>query len=79
MVIPSYDLFSKPRHLRQKAPGNTEDSQPDLFSIHPLSGCERLLADIVTTAIRSLDLKYPEVTDEQRELLAKARQRLSDE
>ena len=42
MVIPSYDLFSKPRHLRRKAPGNTEDSQPDLFSIHPLSGCERL-------------------------------------
>ena len=38
-----------------------------------------VVADIVTTAIRSLDLKYPEVTDEQRELLAKARQRLSDE
>ena len=38
-----------------------------------------VVADIVTTAIRSMDLKYPEVTDEQRELLAKARQRLSDE
>ncbi|MBV8078462.1 MAG: polyphosphate kinase 2 family protein, partial [Planctomycetaceae bacterium] len=38
-----------------------------------------VVADIVTTTIRSLDLKYPEVTGEQRELLAKARQRLSDE
>jgi len=38
-----------------------------------------VVADIVTTTIRSLDLQYPEVTGEQRELLAKARQRLSDE
>ena len=38
-----------------------------------------VVADVITTAIRSLDLKYPEVTDEQREFLAEARRRLSDE
>jgi PPK2 family polyphosphate:nucleotide phosphotransferase len=38
-----------------------------------------VVADIVTDAIRSLDLKYPEVTDEQRERLAEARRRLSSE
>src|SRR3954462_3275913 len=32
-----------------------------------------VVADVVTTAIRSLDLKHPEVTDEQREHLAEAR------
>jgi PPK2 family polyphosphate:nucleotide phosphotransferase len=38
-----------------------------------------VVADIVTTAIRSLDLKYPEVTDQQRERLAEARRQLSAE
>lgn len=38
-----------------------------------------VVADVVTTAIRSLDLKYPEVTGEQRERLDEARRRLSDE
>jgi PPK2 family polyphosphate:nucleotide phosphotransferase len=38
-----------------------------------------VVADIVTTAIRSLDLNYPEVSDEKRERLAEARQRLSAE
>jgi PPK2 family polyphosphate:nucleotide phosphotransferase len=42
-------------------------------------GTRAVVADIVTTAIRSLDLKYPEVTDEQRERLAEARRRLSAE
>ena len=32
-----------------------------------------VVADVITTAIRSLDLKYPEVTNEQRELLATRR------
>ena len=38
-----------------------------------------VVADVITTAIRSLDLKYPEVTDEQRERLAEARRQLSAE
>ena len=38
-----------------------------------------VVADIVTTAIRELDLKYPEVTDEQRKLLAEARKKLDAE
>ena len=38
-----------------------------------------VVADVVTTAIRSLDLKYPEVTDQQREQLAEARRRLAAE
>ena len=38
-----------------------------------------VVADIVTTAIRSLDLSYPEVTDERRALLAEARRRPSKE
>ena len=38
-----------------------------------------VVADVVTTAIRSLDLKYPRVTDEQRALMADARKRLSAE
>ena len=38
-----------------------------------------VVADIVTTAIRSLELKYPEVTDEQREQLAEAKRQLSAE
>ena len=38
-----------------------------------------IVADIVTTAIRDLDLKYPEVTAEQQKLLEKARVKLSEE
>jgi PPK2 family polyphosphate:nucleotide phosphotransferase len=38
-----------------------------------------VVADVVTTGIRSLDLKYPEVTDAQRKLLAEAKQKLSGE
>jgi polyphosphate kinase 2 (PPK2 family) len=38
-----------------------------------------VVADVVTTAIRSLDLRYPEVTDEQRARLAEARHQLSAE
>jgi PPK2 family polyphosphate:nucleotide phosphotransferase len=37
-----------------------------------------IVADLITSAIRSLDLKYPEVSDEQRQWMAKARERLSD-
>lgn len=37
------------------------------------------VADIVTTAIRGLDLRYPEVTDAQRKLLAEARKKLENE
>jgi PPK2 family polyphosphate:nucleotide phosphotransferase len=37
------------------------------------------VADVVTTAIRSLDLKYPEVSKEQQERLAEARRQLSEE
>jgi PPK2 family polyphosphate:nucleotide phosphotransferase len=35
-----------------------------------------VIADIITTTIRSLDLKYPEVTSERREGLAEARRQL---
>ncbi len=38
-----------------------------------------VVADIITTTIRSLDLKYPEVTDEHRERLAEAKRQLSAE
>lgn len=38
-----------------------------------------VVADVVTTTIRSLDLKYPEVTNEKRQQLAEARGRLMDE
>jgi PPK2 family polyphosphate:nucleotide phosphotransferase len=38
-----------------------------------------LVADIVTTAIRSLELKYPEVTEEQMKLLSVARAKLAAE
>jgi PPK2 family polyphosphate:nucleotide phosphotransferase len=37
-----------------------------------------VVADILTTAIRSLDLRYPEVTAEQRQALAEARKQLTD-
>jgi PPK2 family polyphosphate:nucleotide phosphotransferase len=35
-----------------------------------------VVADVITTTLRSLDLRYPEVTDDQRRLLAEAKQRL---
>jgi hypothetical protein len=38
-----------------------------------------VVADVVTTAIRDLDLKYPEVTEEQKRLLATARAKLEAE
>jgi PPK2 family polyphosphate:nucleotide phosphotransferase len=38
-----------------------------------------VVADIITTAIRGLDLKYPEVTAEQRKRLAEARKNLDAE
>jgi PPK2 family polyphosphate:nucleotide phosphotransferase len=38
-----------------------------------------VVADVVTTAIRGLDLKYPEVTAEQRKLLEEARAKLAKE
>ncbi|HJZ54238.1 MAG TPA: polyphosphate kinase 2 family protein [Gemmataceae bacterium] len=38
-----------------------------------------VVADVVTTAIRELDLKYPEVTPEQRKLLEQARNKLAQE
>lgn len=38
-----------------------------------------VVADVVTTAIRSLDLRYPEVTEVKREQLAEASRRLREE
>jgi PPK2 family polyphosphate:nucleotide phosphotransferase len=38
-----------------------------------------VVADIVTHAIRSLDLRYPEVTEAKREQLAEAKRRLTEE
>ena len=38
-----------------------------------------VVADVITTAIRSLDLRVPEVTEEQRKKLAEARARLLEE
>jgi len=35
-----------------------------------------VVADVIITTIRSLDLKYPELTDEQRERLAEAKRQL---
>jgi PPK2 family polyphosphate:nucleotide phosphotransferase len=37
-----------------------------------------VVADILTTTIRSLDLRYPEVTEEQRKAFAEARKQLTD-
>ena len=37
-----------------------------------------IVADIITSAIRSLDLKYPEVTDEHRRLMEEARRKLTE-
>jgi PPK2 family polyphosphate:nucleotide phosphotransferase len=38
-----------------------------------------LVADILTSTIRALDLQYPEVTEEQRQALAEARKKLENE
>jgi PPK2 family polyphosphate:nucleotide phosphotransferase len=38
-----------------------------------------VVADVITTAIRSLDLKFPEVTEEKRKLLIEARRQLEEE
>jgi PPK2 family polyphosphate:nucleotide phosphotransferase len=38
-----------------------------------------VVADVITTAIRSLDLAYPQVTPEQKKLLAEARKKLDAE
>jgi hypothetical protein len=38
-----------------------------------------VVADVITTAIRSLDLKFPEVTEEKRKLLAQAKKQLQEE
>jgi PPK2 family polyphosphate:nucleotide phosphotransferase len=38
-----------------------------------------VVADVITTAIRSLDLRYPEVSDEKRMALAEAKSRLQAE
>jgi polyphosphate kinase 2 (PPK2 family) len=38
-----------------------------------------VVADVITTALRSLDLKFPEVTEEKRKLLAEAKKQLQEE
>ena len=38
-----------------------------------------VVADVITTAIRSLDLRFPEVTEEKRKLLIAARSQLEAE
>jgi hypothetical protein len=38
-----------------------------------------VVADVITTAIRSLDLRFPEVTEEKRKALAEAKSRLEAE
>jgi PPK2 family polyphosphate:nucleotide phosphotransferase len=38
-----------------------------------------VVADVITTAILSLDLRFPEVTEEQRKMLTEARKRLQEE
>jgi PPK2 family polyphosphate:nucleotide phosphotransferase len=38
-----------------------------------------VVADVITTALRSLDLKFPEVTEEKRKLLAEAKKQLGEE
>src|SRR5262245_2578642 len=42
-------------------------------------GTRAIVADILTTTIRSLDLAFPEVTEEHRKALAEARRRLQAE
>ena len=38
-----------------------------------------VVADVITTAIRSLDLRFPEVTEEKRKLLMEAKSQLEKE
>ena len=38
-----------------------------------------VVADVITTAIRSLDLSFPEVTEEKRKMLANAKSQLQEE
>jgi PPK2 family polyphosphate:nucleotide phosphotransferase len=38
-----------------------------------------VVADVITTAIRSLDPRFPEVTEDQRKMLAEAKSRLQEE
>jgi hypothetical protein len=38
-----------------------------------------VVADVITTAIRSLDPRFPEVTEEQRKTIAEAKSRLQAE
>jgi PPK2 family polyphosphate:nucleotide phosphotransferase len=38
-----------------------------------------VVADVITTALRSLDLKFPELTEEKRKLLAEAKKQLQEE
>jgi hypothetical protein len=38
-----------------------------------------VVADVITTAIRSLDPRFPEVTEEQRKNLAEAKKKLEEE
>jgi len=38
-----------------------------------------VVADVITTAIRSLDPRFPEVTDEQGKRLAEAKSHLQEE
>jgi PPK2 family polyphosphate:nucleotide phosphotransferase len=42
-------------------------------------GTRAIVADILTTRIKSLDLHYPEMSEEQRKALAETRQKLADE
>jgi PPK2 family polyphosphate:nucleotide phosphotransferase len=42
-------------------------------------GTRAIVADILTTRIKSLDLHYPEMSEEERKALAEARQKLADE
>ena len=38
-----------------------------------------IVADIITSSLRALDLKFPEITETQLKLLAEARKTLEDE
>jgi hypothetical protein len=38
-----------------------------------------VVADVITTAIRALDPRFPEVTEEQRKMLAEAKSQLEKE
>ena len=52
---------------------------PALFVLSLRLFRQSVVADVVTAAIQSLDLKYPEVTESQREPLTEARRRLAAE